>query len=82
MRTCGHEGLPSRDCICTHLREAHCRVNGAISYDGVKHCLLAALDGRPPRLDLADYPRLPLPELAIIDPMAYNELLLAAVETP
>ena len=55
---------------------------GAISYDGVKHCLLAELDGRPPRLDLADYPHLPLPEVATTDPGAYNELLLAAAESP
>ena len=55
---------------------------GAISYDGVKHCLLAALDGRPPRLDLADYPHLPLPAVATTDPGSYNELLLAAVDMP
>ncbi len=55
---------------------------GAISYDGVKHCLLAALDGRPPRLDLADSPHLPLPEVATTDPGAYNELLLTAAGIP
>ena len=55
---------------------------GAISYDGVKHCLLAALDGRPPRLDLAEYPHLPLAEVATTDPGAYNDLLLAAAESP
>ena len=74
-----HEGFSAtqvHEAVRTALRL------GAISYDGVKHCLLAALDGRPPRLDLADYPHLPLPEVAITDPMAYNELLLAAVETP
>lgn len=74
-----HEGFSAtqvHDAVRTALRL------GAISYDGVKHCLLAALDGRPPRLDLADYPHLPLATVAITDPMAYNELLLAAVETP
>ncbi|MBA3587474.1 MAG: IS21 family transposase [Chloroflexi bacterium] len=74
-----HEGFSAtqvHDAVCTALRL------GAISYDGVKHCLLAALDGRPPRLDLADYPHLPLAAVAITDPMAYNELLLAAVEAP
>jgi len=74
-----HEGFSTtqvHDAVRTALRL------GAISYDGVKHCLLAALEGRPPRLDLADYPHLPLPAVALTDPMAYNELLLAAVETP
>ncbi len=73
-----HEGFSAtqvHDAVRTALRL------GAISYDGVKHCLLAALDGRPPRLDLADYPHLPLAAVAITYPMAYNELLLA-VETP
>ncbi len=55
---------------------------GAISYDAVKHCLLAALDGRPPRLDLAEYPHLPLVEVATTDPGAYNDLLLAVAQTP
>ncbi len=54
----------------------------AISYDGVKHCLLAALEGRTPRLDLASYPHLPLAEVATTDPSAYNDLLLAAASTP
>jgi hypothetical protein len=74
-----HEGFSAtqvHDAVRTALRL------GAISYDGVKHCLLAALDGRPPRLDLADYPHLPLAAVAITDPMAYNELLMATVETP
>ena len=62
--------------VCTALRLR------AISYDGVKHCLLAALDGRPPRLDLASYPHLPLAEVATTDPMAYNELLMAVAGTP
>ena len=52
----------------------------AISYDGVKQCLLAAVEGRIPRLDLASYPHLPLPEVATTDPGAYNELLLAVAE--
>jgi len=55
--------------VCTALRL------GAISFDGVKHCLLAALEGRPARLDLANYPHLPLAEVATTDPLAYNDLL-------
>jgi len=64
------------DAVCTALRLR------AISYDGVKHCLLAALDGRTPRLDLASYPHLPLTEVAITDPSAYNDLLVAVADTP
>jgi transposase len=62
--------------ICTALRLC------AISYDGVKHCLLAALDRRPPRLDLEHYPHLPLAEVATTDPAAYNDLLLAVAGAP
>ena len=43
----------------------------------LKHCLLSALDRRPPRLDLARYPHLPLAEVASTDPKSYNALLLA-----
>ena len=50
---------------------------GVISYDGVKQCLLAALEGRPLRLDLEHYPHLPQVEVATTDPMAYNDLLVA-----
>lgn len=53
-----------------------------ISYDGVKQCLLAAVEGRIPRLDLASYPHLPLAEVATTDPSAYNDLLMAVAGTP
>jgi transposase len=55
---------------------------GVISYDGVKQCLLAALEGRPLRLDLEHYPHLPQVEVATTDPLAYNDLLVAAAVTP
>ncbi len=48
----------------------------AISYDAVKHCLLAALEGRPAKLDLVHYPHLPSADVAITDPADYNELLM------
>lgn len=67
-----HEGFSHAQvhaAVCVALRL------GAISYDGVKHCLLAALEGRPPRLDLAQYPHLPLTQVAITDPGSYNDLL-------
>jgi transposase len=50
----------------------------AISYDAVKHCLLAALEGRPAKFDLLHYPHLPQAEVALTDPTAYNDLLLEA----
>ena len=40
-------------------------------------CLLAAVEGRPPRLDLTHYPHLPVAEVATTDPAAYNDLLMA-----
>jgi transposase len=49
---------------------------GAMSYDAVKHCLLAALEGRPAKLDLMHYPHVPQTTVAITNPAAYNELLL------
>lgn len=48
---------------------------GAISYDAVKHCLLAALESRPAKLDLIHYPHLPQTNVAITDPAAYNQLM-------
>ena len=69
-----HDGFSAaqvHDAVCAALRLR------AISYDGVKQCLLSALEGRPPRLDLEHYPYLPLVEVATTDPMAYNDLLMA-----
>ena len=40
-------------------QEVHHAVQGAISFDAVKHLLLCHLEGRPPRLDLDLYPYLP-----------------------
>lgn len=47
----------------------------ALSYDAVKHLLLAALEGRPERLDLALYPHLPVAQVQTTEPLAYNALL-------
>ena len=57
------------DAVCTALRL------GAISYDAVKHCLLAALEGRPAKLDVTQYPYLPQADVTMTDPAAYNALL-------
>ena len=37
---------------------------GAIGFDAVKHLVLCRLDHRPPRLDLAQYPHLPVARVA------------------
>lgn len=37
---------------------------GAISYDAIKHLALRPIDSRPARLDLADNPHLPAPDVA------------------
>ncbi len=36
----------------------------AIGFDAVKHLVLCALDRRPPKLDLENYPHLPLTRAA------------------
>ena len=48
---------------------------GTISYDAVKHLLLCRIERRPPRLDLANYPHLPLPHVQTTAPSAYMALL-------
>jgi hypothetical protein len=66
-----HEGFrPDQvhDAVCTALRL------GAISYDAVKQCLLAALDGRPAKLNLDQYPHLPIADVTCTNPAAYNQL--------
>ncbi|MFT6063650.1 MAG: hypothetical protein ACJAVR_003722 [Paracoccaceae bacterium] len=37
---------------------------GAISYDAIKHLALRLIDSRPARLDLANHPHLPAPDVA------------------
>ena len=49
----------------------------AISFDAVKHLVLCALDQRPPRLDLENYPHLPLAEVASTRAADYEALLPA-----
>lgn len=69
-----HDGFsPAQvhDAVSTALRLR------AISFDGVKQCLMSAVEGRPARLDLDRYPHLPLVEVATTDPLAYNDLLTA-----
>jgi transposase len=47
----------------------------AIAYDAVKHLLLCAIESRPPKLDLENYPHLPLAEVALTRAADYQVLL-------
>jgi hypothetical protein len=47
----------------------------AISYDAVKHLVLAKLERRTPRLDLSAYPFLPQPNVGMTDARNYLSLL-------
>jgi hypothetical protein len=48
---------------------------GTIGFDAVKHLLLCRIEGRPPRLDLADYPYLPRAWVETTSVKAYLSLL-------
>ena len=48
---------------------------GAISFDAVKMLLLARMENRPARLDLAFYPYLPAATVEATDPRAYLGLI-------
>jgi hypothetical protein len=48
-----------------------------ISFDAVKHLLLGRIERRPPRLDLDNYPHLPLPQVATTSAAGYLSLLTA-----
>jgi len=58
---------------------------GTISFDAVKHLLLCRIERRPPRLDLENYPHLPLAEVQTTQAADYMTLLststLVASET-
>ena len=57
---------------------AHALRLGAISFDAVKMLLLAKLENRPARLDLAFYPYLPAATVGTTDPRAYLDLVANA----
>jgi hypothetical protein len=48
----------------------------AIAFDAVKHLLLCAIEQRPPKLDLENYPHLPLAEVALTRAADYQVLLM------
>ena len=49
----------------------------AISFDAVKHLLLCALEQRPPKLDLENYPYLPAAQVALTWEADYQALIPA-----
>jgi hypothetical protein len=51
---------------------------GTISFDAVKHLLLCRIERRPPRLDLENYPHLPLTEVQTTQAADYMALLSAS----
>jgi transposase len=53
----------------------------AIGFDAVKHLVLCALDRRPPKLDLENYPHLPLAKVALTRAADYQALLSAPAAT-
>ena len=52
----------------------------AIGFDAVKHLLLCAIEQRPPKLDLENYPHLPAAEVALTRAADYQVLLLEGAQ--
>jgi len=48
---------------------------GTISFDAVKHLLLCRIERRPPRLDMENYPHLPLAQVRTTQASDYMALL-------
>jgi transposase len=64
----------------THAVE-HALQLGTISFDAVRHLLLCHIERRPPRLDMANYPHLPLAQVRTTQAADYMTLLVeVAVE--
>jgi hypothetical protein len=53
----------------------------AISFDALKHLVLCRLEERPARLDLRDYPHLPLAQVTTTAPKDYLSLLSPELST-
>jgi transposase len=66
----------------TFAIEQALRLN-TISFDAVRHLVLCRIERRPPRLDMANWPHLPLPSVRTTRATDYMSLLCApAVEPP
>ena len=51
---------------------------GTIGFDAVKHLLLCRIERRPPRLDMENYPHLPLAQVRTTQATDYMALLSGA----
>jgi len=51
---------------------------GTVSFDAVEHLLLCRIERRPPRLDLENYPHLPLAQVRTTQAADYMTLLQEA----
>jgi len=49
---------------------------GTISFDAVRHLLLCRIERRPPRLDMENYPHLPLAQVHTTQAADYMTLLV------
>jgi hypothetical protein len=58
----------------THAVEQALRM-GTISFDAVRHLLLCRIERRPPRLDMENYPHLPLAQVHTTQAADYMTLL-------
>ena len=54
---------------------------GTIGFDAVKHLLLCRIDQRPQRLDMENYPQLPLAKVRTTQAADYMSLLGTASNT-
>ena len=59
----------------THAVEQALRL-GTISFDAVRHLLLCRIERRPPRLDMENYPHLPMAQVRTTRAADYMTLLV------
>ncbi len=64
--------------VTSAIRQALCLQ--AIAFDAVKHLVLCALERRPPKLDLENYPHLPTAEVALTRASDYQVLLTGGAQ--
>ena len=69
---------PSLSRKSTHAIEDALQL-GTISFDAVRHLLLCRIERRPPRLDMENYPHLPLAQVRTTQAADYMSLLVGGV---
>ena len=57
-------------------RFKHALLLGTISFDAVRHLLLCRIERRPPRLDMENYPHLPMAQVRTTQAADYMSLLV------